>query len=125
MDDMISGFWQNLLISFISALPSRSSLCTFAFAHPTPDHKDGVPHAKHVTGSLAFRIKDSVKLYLITKVSLSFGLGLLHAYSPFHGVKMAAVFGLIAFCLDFIPNVGAIIATFIPPPMIFLIQTSV
>ena len=32
---------------------------------------------------------------------------------------MAAVFGLI-FCLDFIPNVGAIIATFIPLPMIFL-----
>jgi AI-2 transport protein TqsA len=122
MDDMIAGFLAELahlfhlgtaiMIFIVYILLSRN---------PTPDHNDGVPHAKHVTGSLAFRIKDSVKLYLITKVSLSFvGSVFFTLILLFTGVKMAAVFGLIAFCLDFIPNIGAIIATFIPLPMIFL-----
>ncbi len=34
------------------------------------------------------------------------------------GVQLAYVFGLITFVLNFIPNLGAMIATFLPMPLV-------
>lgn len=34
------------------------------------------------------------------------------------GVQMAYVFGIITFVLNFVPNLGAMIATFLPMPLV-------
>ena len=34
------------------------------------------------------------------------------------GVHMAHVFGLITFALNFVPNLGSVIATFLPMPLV-------
>ena len=52
-------------------------------------------------------------LSIITGVSVSFFLWMLN-------VDLAMVFGLLAFVLNFIPNVGSIIATLLPVPIILV-----
>ena len=62
-------------------------------------------------------IDTQVRSYIGTKVALSFATGVL-VWVIFWsiGMPMAAVFGMLAFLLNFIPSVGSIIATVIPVP---------
>ena len=58
--------------------------------------------------------------YIATKIIVSIITGLLvwMTLSAF-GLQLAAVFGMIAFLLNFIPSIGSIIATLVPVPIAF------
>ena len=63
-------------------------------------------------------IDSQIRRYLVTKVAISAVTGTL-VWSVLHlfGLKLASVFGILAFMLNFIPSIGSIIATFLPIPM--------
>jgi len=65
---------------------------------------------------------DSVQRYLLIKTLVSFGTGIFAGIAlTIIGVDYAILWGLIAFVLNFIPNIGSIIAA-IPPMLIAMIQ---
>jgi AI-2 transport protein TqsA len=63
-------------------------------------------------------IETAVRRYIVTKFVISAVTGLL-VWLILHllGLRMASVFGLLTFLLNFIPNIGSIIATFLPLPL--------
>ena len=66
-------------------------------------------------------IDAKITRYLMTKLVTSFSTGLIIGCTLWLlGVELAAVFGVLAFFLNFIPNVGSIIATLLPMPIAFL-----
>ena len=67
------------------------------------------------------KIDDRVRRYIVTKVLLSALTGLAVALILWLlGINLALVFGLLAFLLNFIPNIGSIIATLLPLPMVLV-----
>ncbi len=57
----------------------------------------------------------SIKRFLVTKALISAATGLLVGLTlSLLGIDLALVFGLFAFLLNFIPNVGSIVATLLP-----------
>ncbi len=72
------------------------------------------------TGALA-EIEVRIKRYIITKVVLSFVTGaLVYATLELLGIQYAITFGTFAFLLNFIPNIGSIVATLLPLPIVLL-----
>lgn len=64
-------------------------------------------------------IEFSIKRYVVTKVVTSGATGLIvWLILTGFGVDLAAVFGLFAFLLNFIPNIGSVIATLLPLPVV-------
>jgi AI-2 transport protein TqsA len=64
-------------------------------------------------------IESRIKTYLVMKVVVSAVTGLLvGAILYILDVPLALVFGLFAFLLNFIPNVGSVIATLLPLPVV-------
>ena len=62
-----------------------------------------------------------IRRYLLTKVTVSAVTGLLvWAILAVMGLDLALVFGVLAFFLNFIPNVGSVIATLLPIPLAFV-----
>jgi AI-2 transport protein TqsA len=62
-----------------------------------------------------------VRNYIVTKSVISIFTGLVFGIVLwFFGVPMAVLFGLLAFLLNFIPNLGPIIATLLPVPLLVL-----
>ncbi len=62
-----------------------------------------------------------VRNYIVTKSIISLLTGLAFGIVLwFFGVPMAIVFGLLAFFLNFIPNIGPVIATLLPVPLLVL-----
>ena len=78
------------------------------------------PHPRRPGGLMA-EVDDRVQRYISLTVVISVFTGLLvgATLSILH-VQSAAVFGLLAFLLNFIPNVGAVIATLLPLPVVLL-----
>jgi AI-2 transport protein TqsA len=75
---------------------------------------------KKKTGTLA-EIEKRIKRYITTKVVLSAVTGaLVYATLEIMGVQYAITFGAFAFLLNFIPNIGSIVATLLPLPIILL-----
>jgi len=72
-------------------------------------------------GAIALQIEQRIKHYLVIKLVLSLATGILTAIilSALH-VELAMVFGVLAFILNFVPNVGSIAATVMPIPVILL-----
>ncbi|MBN2009441.1 AI-2E family transporter [candidate division KSB1 bacterium] len=67
-------------------------------------------------------INIGIQKYLITKIIISLGTGVIATIILFvFGVDFAIVWGLLTFLLNFIPNVGSIIAT-IPPILVSFVQ---
>lgn len=63
--------------------------------------------------------RQRVRVYIIAKTAISAGTGLSVAFVlGILGVDLAMVFGLFAFLLNFIPNVGSVIATLLPLPVV-------
>ena len=63
-------------------------------------------------------IDSQVRRYIATKVIISSLTGLLVWISlSLFGLELAGVFGILAFMLNFIPNIGSIIATLLPIPI--------
>jgi predicted PurR-regulated permease PerM len=70
---------------------------------------------------LLIEIENRVKRYLVVIISMSVLTGLLVGASlSILGVQFAAVFGLLALLLNFIPTLGGIIATLLPIPVVVL-----
>ena len=66
-------------------------------------------------------IRRSVESYLLSKVVISAATGLLvGATLAILGVPLAMAFGVLAFLLNFIPNVGSLIATLLPLPVVII-----
>ncbi len=63
-------------------------------------------------------IDSQIRRYLVTKVAISAVTGIL-VWGVLHlfGLKLASVFGMLAFMLNFIPSIGSIIATCLPIPV--------
>jgi len=73
----------------------------------------------HVVKSSMYKDVDlQIRRYISTKVFVSTLTGVLvWATLEFVGLELAAVFGIFAFLLNFIPNIGSIISTFLPIPI--------
>jgi AI-2 transport protein TqsA len=66
-------------------------------------------------------LERKIRAYLLTKIVLSSITGVLTALILLVlGVDLALVFGLLAFLLNFIPNVGSLIATLLPLPVVLM-----
>jgi AI-2 transport protein TqsA len=66
-------------------------------------------------------IESSVRNYIVTKGLISIATGVAFGFTLWlFGVPLALVFGLLAFLLNFIPNIGPIIASLLPLPLILL-----
>lgn len=69
-------------------------------------------------------VERRIKRYLVTKVVVSAVTGfLVTAVLAILGVDLAAVFGLFAFLLNFIPSIGSLIATLLPLPVVLVSPT--
>ncbi len=67
------------------------------------------------------RIDDQVKRYVNLKIGLSAATGAaVWLILALLGVELAMVFGVLAFVLNFIPNVGSVIATLLPVPLVLV-----
>jgi AI-2 transport protein TqsA len=67
------------------------------------------------------QVEAQIRRYIVTKVLTSAATGLLvGAVLTILGVDLALVFGLFAFLLNFIPNLGSIIATLLPLPVVLM-----
>ncbi len=72
-------------------------------------------------GGLMSEIDDHVQRYISLTVVISVLTGgVVWITLGVLGVQFAAVFGLLAFLLNFIPNVGAVLATLLPLPIVLL-----
>lgn len=73
------------------------------------------------TGSVAREIDKQVRTYLSLKTVISiFTGGAFGATLYLFGVPMAFTFGVLAFLLNFVPNIGPIVASILPIPLILL-----
>lgn len=76
----------------------------------------------HPAGSLKRKIDDQIQAYIGIKTAISALAGFLVwvVLGPMLGVNLAHLFGVLTFFFNFIPNVGAVIATAFPLPLILL-----
>jgi AI-2 transport protein TqsA len=66
-------------------------------------------------------ISARIERYIATKAVISAGTGLVVGTTlALLGVDLALVFGLFAFLLNFIPNIGSIVATLLPLPVVIV-----
>jgi AI-2 transport protein TqsA len=71
-----------------------------------------------VRTGIAAEIDSSVRRYIATKFVISGVTGILvWAILALFGLRMAGLFGMLAFLLNFIPSVGSVIATLLPIPI--------
>jgi AI-2 transport protein TqsA len=76
------------------------------------------PHQQQ-TGIYA-EIESAIREYIVTKTAISAVAGVLVGTILWMmGLRMAVLFGLLAFMLNFIPNVGPIVASLLPIPIAF------
>lgn len=67
------------------------------------------------------KIEDQIRKYLLLKTVISFVTGFLFGLVLWmFGVPLAIVFGFLAFLLNFIPNIGPLIASILPVPFLVL-----
>jgi AI-2 transport protein TqsA len=74
------------------------------------------PHKRRA--DIYSEIEATIRGYITTKTLISAATGLLVGLILWTlGLRMAVLFGLLAFLLNFIPNIGSIIATLLPLPV--------
>ncbi|MGW8257187.1 MAG: AI-2E family transporter, partial [Thermoguttaceae bacterium] len=75
-------------------------------------------NSRRVRAAMHQQIESAVRRYIITKFAISLITGLLVWVTlAMLGLRMAFVFGLLTFLLNFIPSIGAVIATLLPLPL--------
>jgi AI-2 transport protein TqsA len=73
--------------------------------------------------SLRGQVERRIQGYIFVTFLISATTGLLTGVTLWAlGVQLAWVFGVLAFVLNFIPNIGSVIATLAPVPMILFVQ---
>ncbi|WP_306796911.1 AI-2E family transporter [Rhodopirellula halodulae] len=71
--------------------------------------------------TLAYQVDRQVRSYLFVKTMISLATGIVFGFALWlFGVPMALTFGLLAFLLNYIPNIGPILASLLPLPFILL-----
>jgi AI-2 transport protein TqsA len=66
-------------------------------------------------------IESKIRSYIVTKTLISVGTGAAFGFVLWlFGIPLAVVFALLAFLFNFIPNIGPIIASLLPLPLILL-----
>ena len=66
-------------------------------------------------------IESQIRQYIVAKTMISIVTGLVFGLILWlFGIPLALVFGLLAFLLNFIPNIGPIVASLLPIPLIVL-----
>jgi AI-2 transport protein TqsA len=74
-----------------------------------------------VKSNILIEIESKISSYVVTKTIISAVTGLLTALVlAAFGVELAVSFGFLAFVLNFIPNIGSVIAVFLPVPVMLL-----
>jgi AI-2 transport protein TqsA len=75
--------------------------------------------------NLRKQIDQQIQRYIVIKTLISLGVGLAVyvVLGPILGVKMAHIFAVITFFANYIPNVGAMLATMFPIPVVILDPT--
>jgi AI-2 transport protein TqsA len=67
------------------------------------------------------QMEQQIRKYLVLKTVISFFTGLVFGLVLwFFGVPLATLFGMLAFVLNFIPNIGPLIANILPVPFLLL-----
>ncbi len=83
----------------------------------------GSSSASAAPGSIREQVDRGVKRYILTKVLVSAGTGIMvGVVLAFLGVKLAMVVGLLAFLLNFIPSIGSVVSTLLPLPVVLLMS---
>jgi AI-2 transport protein TqsA len=73
---------------------------------------------RHVQVGIYKDVETAVRRYIITKFAISSVTGLITwLILATLGLRMASVFGLLAFLLNFIPSIGSVVATLLPLPL--------
>ena len=74
--------------------------------------------AHRVRSGVYGEIEARIRQYLAAKLAISTATGVLVWFVlAMFGLRMAALFGLLAFLLNFIPSIGSVIATLLPVPV--------
>ena len=77
--------------------------------------------SRHPVGGMLGEAEAGIKQYIVTKILVSVITGVLVGLTlTLLGVKMALMFGLFAFLLNFIPSVGSVISTLLPLPVVLV-----
>jgi AI-2 transport protein TqsA len=81
----------------------------------------GVPEKQGEAKGLRGEVQSQIKLYIITKFTLSVITGILVWLALLMlNIPLAFVFGLFAFLLNFVPSIGSVIATLLPLPVVLI-----
>lgn len=103
------------LVGFLSAIQNYKMFLIYIFGG-----KSEAGNTKII--KIFDELKTSLSKYMVVKIFISIGTGLFYALACyFFGIKHAIIWGFLAFCLNFIPTIGSIIAT-VPPILLALIQ---
>lgn len=105
-----------LSITMIEIMNSGTMVVIFVF-FLLLGSSEAAPH----TSDTWQEIDRSVREYIVSKTLISFFTGLAFGFSLWlFGIPLAMVFALLAFLFNFIPNIGPIIASLLPVPLILL-----
>jgi len=85
-----------------------------------PEH--GMSLSQSRARNLRRQIDEQIQRYIVIKtlISLAVGICVYIVLGPVLQVKIAHIFGVITFFANFIPNVGAMLATIVPIPIVIL-----
>jgi len=88
----------------------------------TSSHEHSINSSHSRARDLRKQIDHQIQRYLVIKtlISLCVGISVYVVLGPILGVKMAHIFGVITFFANYIPNVGAMLATCVPVPLVIL-----
>lgn len=123
----ISSYVQSQLVSFAGSLSSLFSygvlILIFVFFLLLGNSEMGRQRTvskREQTGILG-KIEEQIRKYLLMKTVISMVTGFAFGMVLwFFGVPLAVVFGFLAFMLNYIPNIGPLIASVLPVPFLVL-----
>lgn len=104
----------------VNDLVTTLLLCLYMLSTREPEDEEET--YKEVHGMTLFeKIKSKVKYYVVLKTALSALTGGLVGFILIAcRVRLAVLFGLLTFMLNFVPNIGSMIAMVLPIPLIIL-----
>ncbi|MCP4569709.1 MAG: AI-2E family transporter [FCB group bacterium] len=114
--DTVTGLLSSMLSGTMSVV-SNGILVVIFMMFLIIGQKNSHPHA----GGILSEVESRIKKYILNVTLVSGATGfLVGATLAILGVEFAWIFGLLAFLLNFIPNIGSIIATILPLPVALL-----
>jgi len=113
--DLVKGMGRSVFASISYAVLCFVFLLFFFLGGETANVTDGRNFR------IMQEIQNKISYYIIAKVLISAVTALMiWVILTLFGVELAFIFGLMVFILNFIPNVGSIVATILPLPVMFL-----